>query len=113
MQEIKIIDGDLPILGEIIPQGVSPLEHLQVLHIIRSQVVQVRVEAMLQVASKLRHLSLAHNKLVAVPAAVSLLEDLEELDLRHNAITRLSSLLSRLSRLRTLKLDHNRIRQVK
>ena len=112
VQEIKIIDGDFPILTNIIPEGVPHLQHLEVLHIIRSQVVQVRVEAMMQVSSKLRQLSLAHNKLVAVPAAISLLEGLEVLDLRHNAITRLSSMLSRLPRLRTLKLDHNRIRQV-
>jgi len=66
---------------------------------------------MLQVATNLRHLSLAHNKLVTIPPAISLLEGLEILDLRHNAITRISALISRLPRLRTLKLDHNRIRQ--
>ncbi|KAF2366625.1 Fibronectin type III [Trinorchestia longiramus] len=112
VHELKVFDGRMPVLATVAQKNTPALGGLKLLEVVRCQIRQVRIEAMMEVAGSLRLLSLAHNKLVSIPAALSILDKLEVLDLRHNAITRLTPLLARLSSLRHLKLDHNRIRQV-
>ncbi|KAA0199687.1 hypothetical protein HAZT_HAZT006642 [Hyalella azteca] len=112
VHELRVIDSRLPVLVSVTPSDTPALGAIKLLEVVRCQIRQVRLEAMMEVADSLRSLSLAHNKLVTIPSAVSVLEKLEVLDLRHNAITRLTPLLAQLPNLRHVKLDHNRIRQV-